>query len=78
MQVLHPTDITVVVLYLVGITALGIWMARRVKQVSDFFMPIILKCLDPTRTTRFQSRLYSTRGQPKQQEKVKSSGERDG
>ena len=39
MQGLHPVDITVIVLYLVGITALGIWMARRVKQVSDFFMP---------------------------------------
>jgi Na+/proline symporter len=39
MQGLHPVDITVIVLYLVGITALGIWMARRVKHVSDFFMP---------------------------------------
>ena len=39
MQGLHPIDITVIVLYLVGITALGIWMARRVKHVSDFFMP---------------------------------------
>ncbi|MBC8872259.1 MAG: sodium:solute symporter family protein [Planctomycetes bacterium] len=39
MQGLHPVDIAVIVFYLVGITALGIWMARRVKQVSDFFMP---------------------------------------
>ena len=39
MHGLHPVDITVIVLYLVGITAMGIWMARRVKQVSDFFMP---------------------------------------
>ena len=39
MQSLHPADITVIVLYLVGITALGVWMARRVKHVSDFFMP---------------------------------------
>ena len=39
MQSLHPADITVVVLYLIGITALGVWMARRVKHVSDFFMP---------------------------------------
>ena len=39
MQGLHPVDITVIVLYLVGITGLGIWMARRVKHVSDFFMP---------------------------------------
>jgi solute:Na+ symporter, SSS family len=39
MQGLHPADIAVIVLYLVGITAMGIWMARRVKHVSDFFMP---------------------------------------
>jgi len=39
MQGLHPVDIAVIVIYLVGITAMGIWMARRVKQVSDFFMP---------------------------------------
>ena len=36
---LHPADITVIAIYLVGITALGIWMARRVKSVGDFFMP---------------------------------------
>ena len=28
-----------VIAYLLGITALGVWMARRVKTVSDFFMP---------------------------------------
>ena len=39
MQSLHPVDIAVLVIYLVGITALGVWMARRVKNVSDFFMP---------------------------------------
>ena len=39
MQGLHPVDITVIMLYLVGITALGVWTARRVKHVSDFFMP---------------------------------------
>lgn len=39
MRSLHPFDITVIVFYLVGITGLGIWMARRVKQLSDFFMP---------------------------------------
>ena len=39
MQGLHPIDITVIVVYLVGITTLGIWMARRVKDVNDFFMP---------------------------------------
>jgi Na+/proline symporter len=32
-------DATVVVLYLVGITALGIWMSRRVTGIQDFFMP---------------------------------------
>ena len=36
---IHPFDIAVIVLYLVGITALGIWTARRVKNLSDFFMP---------------------------------------
>ena len=36
---IHPLDIAVIVLYLVGITALGIWTARRVKNLSDFFMP---------------------------------------
>jgi Na+/proline symporter len=36
---LHPIDLGVVIFYLVGITALGVWMARQVKSVSDFFMP---------------------------------------
>ena len=36
---LHPVDIAVIVIYLVAITALGVWMARRVKTASDFFMP---------------------------------------
>ena len=36
---LHPIDVGVVIVYLLGITALGLWMARRVKTVSDFFMP---------------------------------------
>lgn len=36
---LHPADIGVVVVYLVGITALGAYMARYVKSVGDFFMP---------------------------------------
>ena len=35
----HPADIAVIVVYLVGITALGIWMARMVRTSSDFFMP---------------------------------------
>ena len=36
---LHPADIVVLLVYLVGITALGTYMARRVKSSSDFFMP---------------------------------------
>jgi Na+/proline symporter len=36
---IHLFDIAVIVLYLVVITALGIWTARRVKNLSDFFMP---------------------------------------
>ena len=32
-------DAIVLVGYLLGITALGIWMARRVHNRSDFFMP---------------------------------------
>ncbi len=36
---LHPVDAVVLVVYLLGITLLGIWMARRVHNVRDFFMP---------------------------------------
>ncbi len=36
---LHPVDITVLVGYLIGVTCLGLWMSRRVKSTSDFFMP---------------------------------------
>ena len=36
---LSTADAVVVVAYLVGITALGVWMARRVHNLSDFFMP---------------------------------------
>jgi len=39
MNGLHPADLVVLVLYLAGITALGIWMARRVRSLGDFFMP---------------------------------------
>ena len=39
MSDLHPVDITVVVVYLLGITALGFWMVRRVKNAGDYFMP---------------------------------------
>ncbi len=36
---LQTADVVVIIVYLIGITALGVWMARRVKTVSDFFMP---------------------------------------
>ncbi len=36
---LHFLDALVVVLYLLGITALGIWAGRKVRATSDFFMP---------------------------------------
>ena len=36
---LHPIDLFVLVSYLFGITVLGIWMARRVHDSGDFFMP---------------------------------------
>ena len=36
---LHIADVFVLGLYLVGITAIGIWAARRIKTIADFFMP---------------------------------------
>jgi Na+/proline symporter len=36
---LAPLDAIVIVCYLLGITALGIWTGRRVRGTSDFFMP---------------------------------------
>ncbi len=36
---LHIADILVLGIYLVGITAIGIWAARRIKNIADFFMP---------------------------------------
>jgi Na+/proline symporter len=36
---LHTADILVLGLYLVGITAIGVWAAKRIKNISDFFMP---------------------------------------
>ena len=36
---LHAIDVAVIILYLLGVTALGIWVGRRVKGDSDFFMP---------------------------------------
>ena len=36
---LHPADVAVLIGYLLGITALGVWMSRRVTSASDYFMP---------------------------------------
>jgi len=36
---LSVVDAVVLGAYLVGITAMGVWMARRVHNLSDFFMP---------------------------------------
>jgi hypothetical protein len=36
---LHPVDIAVVILYLVGVTFAGVWSGRFVKNMGDFFMP---------------------------------------
>jgi len=36
---LSTADAAVLVVYLVGITALGVWMSRRVHNIADFFMP---------------------------------------
>jgi Na+/proline symporter len=39
MSGLHPADWTALVVYLLGITALGFWTSRQVKSSGDFFMP---------------------------------------
>jgi Na+/proline symporter len=36
---LHVADIVVLVLYLLGMAAIGFWTARKIKQSQDFFMP---------------------------------------
>ena len=36
---LHLIDGLVVVLYLIGITIMGVWMGRRLNGLDDFFMP---------------------------------------
>jgi len=36
---LHIADICVLAAYLVGVTAIGIWAARKIESVADFFMP---------------------------------------
>ena len=38
-QGLHIADVFVLGLYLIGITIIGVWAARRIKNVADFFMP---------------------------------------
>ncbi|HEX2473346.1 MAG TPA: sodium:solute symporter family protein [Lacipirellulaceae bacterium] len=39
MSGLHPVDLLVVILYLVGVTFAGIWSGRFIKNMGDFFMP---------------------------------------
>jgi len=36
---LEKADIAVLVCYLLGITAVGVWAARRIRNLADFFMP---------------------------------------
>ncbi len=36
---LHVADIFVLGLYLVGVTIIGVWAARRIRNIADFFMP---------------------------------------
>src|SRR6516165_904840 len=36
---LHPADALVLAGYLVGVTLLGIWSARRFKNLAEFFLP---------------------------------------
>ena len=36
---LHTADLVVIAFYFLGVTAIGIWAARRVKNMGDFFMP---------------------------------------
>ena len=36
---LHIVDIVVLVVYFIGITLIGAWAARRVRNMGDFFMP---------------------------------------
>ena len=36
---LHVLDLVVLGAYLVGVTLIGIWAARRIRNIADFFMP---------------------------------------
>ena len=35
---LHYLDLTTLVTYLIGIMVAGLWVARKVKSASDYFM----------------------------------------
>ncbi len=39
MSGIHPVDAIVLIVYLIGITLLGSWMARGVTSMADYFMP---------------------------------------
>lgn len=39
MSGLHPVDIAVLLIYLVGITLIGVWSAKRIKTMQEYFMP---------------------------------------
>lgn len=36
---LHAADISILVLYLAGMIAIGVWTARKIRNSADFFMP---------------------------------------
>lgn len=36
---LHVVDVVVIVIYLVGITSLGIWAGKKIRNIGEFFMP---------------------------------------
>ena len=36
---LHPVDLAVIVVYLIGVTFAGVWSGRFIKNMGDFFMP---------------------------------------
>jgi len=35
---LNPVDLALVLAYLIGVTALGLWLSRGVKSSKDFFL----------------------------------------
>ena len=38
-MIFHPVDIAVLIVYLIGITVIGIHASKQIKNISDFFMP---------------------------------------